>query len=195
MGRTAQKTRKTKETEITVSIDLDGSGKAQSATGVGFMDHMLELMGKHGLLDIDISARGDLQVDSHHTVEDVGIVLGECLVKALGDKRGIRRFGDAAVPMDDTLAQVALDLSGRAAFVFNAAFPAEKIGEFDVGLIEEFLGAFASNAKISLHVNVPYGRNAHHVAEAVFKALARALRCAVEPDPRQTDVPSTKGVL
>jgi len=195
MGRTAQKTRKTKETEITVSIDLDGSGKAQSATGVGFMDHMLELMGKHGLLDLDISARGDLQVDSHHTVEDVGIVLGECLVKALGDKRGIRRFGDAAVPMDDTLAQVALDLSGRAAFVFNAAFPAEKIGEFDVGLIEEFLGAFASNAKISLHVNVPYGRNAHHVAEAVFKALARALRCAVEPDPRQTDVHSTNGVL
>jgi len=195
MARKALKSRKTAETEVSVALNLDGSGAGRSATGIGFLDHMLELMGKHGLLDLDITARGDLNVDSHHTVEDLGIVLGQCLNEALSDKKGIQRFGEATVPMDEALAQVALDLAGRSAFVYNVKFPCEKIGEFDVGLIEEFLAAFVSNARIVLHVNVTSGRNAHHVAEAIFKAFGRALRRAVEPDPRRTDIPSTKGVL
>jgi imidazoleglycerol-phosphate dehydratase len=195
MARKASKSRKTAETEISLSLNLDGSGSGRSVTGVGFLDHMLDLMAKHGLLDLEIAAKGDLNVDSHHTVEDLGIVLGQCLNEALGDKKGIQRFGEATVPMDEALAQVALDLAGRSSFVFNAQFPYEKIGEFDVNLIEEFLAAFVSNARIVLHVNVTAGRNAHHIAEAIFKALGRALRRAVEPDPRRTDIPSTKGVL
>jgi len=195
MERKAAVSRKTKETEIEASLNLDGQGASEVQTGVGFVDHMLELLAKHALIDIELKAVGDLHVDGHHTVEDTGIALGECLLKSLGDKRGIRRFGEAAAPMDETLGQVAIDLSGRAAFVFNVDFKVEKSGEFDMALVEEFLQALAANARMALHVNVPYGRNAHHTCEAIFKALALALRRAVSIDPRRTDVPSTKGML
>jgi imidazoleglycerol-phosphate dehydratase len=195
-ARTARLSRQTKETKVELSLDLDGSGQAGVHTGVGFFDHMLELLSRHSLIDLDVTADGDLQVDAHHTVEDVGIVLGQALDKALGDKRGIHRYGWAMVPMDETLAQVALDLSGRTAFVFKVAFTGATIGAFPVELVEEFLKAVASNAKMNLHVGVPYGSNNHHIAEAIFKAVARALRQAVSQDPRLGDaVPSTKGSL
>jgi len=194
-NRAAELSRQTKETKVFVSLDLDGSGKTAAETGVGFFDHMLDLLGRHSLIDLTVRAEGDLEVDAHHTVEDVGIVLGQCLEKALGDKRGIYRYGWATVPMDETLASVALDLSGRAAMVFNAKFTSRLIGTFPTELVEEFFRAFANNAKINLHVNVPYGGNNHHVAEAIFKATAKALRQAVGHDPRNPEVPSTKGSL
>jgi imidazoleglycerol-phosphate dehydratase len=193
--RTATVERKTKETQIALQLTLDGEGKSEVRTGVGFLDHMLDLLARHGLLDLTIKATGDTHVDAHHTVEDVGICLGQALKEALGDRKGIRRFGDCAVPMEDALAQVALDLGGRGALVFNVAFPSEKTGDFDVGLVEEFFRALAANAGMNLHVNVPYGRNSHHVAEAVFKAFARALEQAMQLDPRIKGVPSTKGIL
>ena len=195
-ARTAQLSRRTKETRVELSLDLDGSGAGNIHTGVGFFDHMLDLLSRHSLIDLDVTAEGDLQIDAHHTVEDVGIVLGQALEKALGDKRGIHRYGWALVPMDETLAQVALDLSGRTAFVFKVTFTGGSIGNFPVELVEEFLKALASNAKMNLHVAVPYGTNNHHIAEAIFKAVARALRQAVAQDPRLGDaVPSTKGSL
>jgi imidazoleglycerol-phosphate dehydratase len=193
--RAADETRQTKETDIAVSLDLDGDGATSASTGVGFLDHMLDLLGKHALFGLDIQARGDTQVDAHHTVEDVGICLGRALVAALGDKAGIRRFGFASVPMDEALAEVSLDISGRPFAAFEVTFPTEKTGEFDAQLAEEFLRAFAVNAGLTLHVRVPYGRNTHHIVEAVFKATARALREAVAVDPRVSGVPSTKGTL
>ncbi len=194
--RTATIKRKTKETDIELTLDLDGSGKVQAATGVGFLDHMLDHLGKHSLSDITVRAGGDLKVDDHHTTEDVAICLGEALAKALGDKAGIRRYGWASVPMEDALADVALDLSGRPAVVFNVSFLGPKIGTFDVQLIEEFLRRFAAVAGMNLHINVPYGANDHHIAEAIFKAVAQALRTAKSPDPaRAGEVPSTKGTL
>ena len=190
-NRTATIDRETKETQIKLSLDLDGRGRATAATGVGFFDHMLDLLARHGLFDLDVAATGDLHVDAHHTVEDVGIVLGQALEKAVGDKRGIYRYGWAIVPMDESLAQVAVDLSGRPAFVFNVAFTGPLIGTFPTELVEEFLKALATTAKMNLHVTVPYGTNNHHIAEAVFKGLAKALRQATSHDPRNDDVPST----
>ena len=187
---------KSKETEVKVEINLDGKGKVAADTSVGFLDHMLDHLGKHSLMDITITARGDLEVDAHHTVEDVAICLGQALSKALGSKAGIMRFGWAIVPMEDALAQVAIDLSGRAAVAFNVPFIGEKIGSFDTQLIEEFLRRFALSAQMNLHVNVPYGSNDHHIAEAIFKALALALRTAKSYDPqRANQIPSTKGKL
>jgi imidazoleglycerol-phosphate dehydratase len=188
--------RRTKETSIELTINLDGSGKVAAATGVGFLDHMLDHLGKHGGCDITIAAKGDLAVDDHHTTEDVGICLGRALAAALGDKTGIRRFGSASVPMEEVLANVAVDLSGRPAVVFNARFSGGKIGTFDTQLVEEFFRRLAATAGLNLHVNVPYGGNDHHVAEAIFKAFAQALRMAKEIDPsRRGEVPSTKGTL
>ena len=195
MPRTADVSRDTKETRIALSLNIDGEGRSEIATRVGFFDHMLDLLARHGLFDLTVRAEGDTQVDAHHTVEDVGICLGEAFKKALGDRKGIRRFGDCAAPMEESLAQVAVDLGGRGALVFRAEFPTEKTGEFDVQLIEEFLQALSGNAGMNLHVTVPYGRNSHHIAEAVFKGLAKALDRAAEIDPRVKDVPSTKGVL
>jgi imidazoleglycerol-phosphate dehydratase len=194
--RTAQLSRSTNETKVELSLNLDGKGRANVRTGVGFFDHMLDLFGRHSLIDLTVAADGDLHVDQHHTVEDVGIVLGQAIEKALGDKRGIHRYGSATVPMDESLATVTVDLSGRPAFVFNVTFTGDTIGNFAVELVEEFLKALATSARMNLHVNVAYGTNNHHIAEAVFKALARALRQAVEIDPRRADdVPSTKGSL
>ena len=193
--RIAEISRQTKETQIKLSINLDGSGKSSIRSGVGFFDHMLDLLARHSLIDITVDAKGDLNVDAHHTVEDVGIVLGQALEKALGDKRGIYRHGWAIVPMDESLAQVAIDLSGRPAFVFNVEFKSESIGGFPVELVEEFLKAFCTNAKMNFHVTVPYGTNNHHISEAIFKATAKALRQAISADPRNSDVPSTKGSL
>jgi len=193
--RTATIRRKTKETEISLSLNLDGAGKVRAETGIGFLNHLLDHIGRHGLFDLTLRARGDLHVDAHHTVEDVAICLGQALREALGDKRGIRRFGFFLVPMDESAAQVTVDLSGRAAFVYRAKYRGGKIGEFDVELIGEFLNALAQNARMNLHVVVPYGTNNHHMAEAIFKALGKALRQAVEIDPREKAVPSTKGSL
>jgi imidazoleglycerol-phosphate dehydratase len=193
--RTAEVSRLTRETKVQVSIDLDGSGKGSAETGVGFFDHMLDLLTRHSLIDITVHAEGDLAVDAHHTVEDVGIVLGQALDQALGDKRGIYRYGWATVPMDESLAQVAIDLSGRPAFIFNVAFSGELIGTFPVELVEEFFKSLATNARLNLHINVPYGTNNHHIAEAIFKATAKALRQATSLDPRNSEVPSTKGSL
>jgi imidazoleglycerol-phosphate dehydratase len=195
MDRTAEIYRQTRETKVKISINLDGTGKTATATGVGFFDHMLELLGRHSLIDIAVRAEGDLNVDAHHTVEDVGIVLGQALEQALADKRGIYRYGWAIVPMDETLAQVAIDLSGRSALVYHAHYFGSAIGSFPVELIEEFFNALAANGKLNLHINVPYGGNNHHIAEAIFKATAKALRQAVSLDPRNPDVPSTKGSL
>jgi imidazoleglycerol-phosphate dehydratase len=194
-GRRAEISRETKETKVRLSVNLDGSGKGSIHTGVGFFDHMLDLLSRHSLIDLEIEADGDLEVDAHHTIEDVGIVLGQALERALGDKRGISRYGWAIVPMDESLAQVAIDLSGRPAFVFNVKFAGQTIGTFPTELVEEFLKAVCTNAKMNLHVAVPYGTNNHHIAEAIFKATARALRQAVSLDPRSEDVPSTKGSL
>ena len=196
MSRKTTKQRVTKETRIEVTIDLDGAGVVSAATGIGFLDHMLDHLGKHSLTDITVKASGDLAVDDHHTAEDVGICLGSALAEALGDKAGIRRFGWASVPMDEALASAAVDLSGRAAVVLNVPFSGDKIGTFDTQLVGEFLRQFATSAGMNLHVNVPYGTNDHHVAEAVFKAVAQALRAATAIDPRRKgEVPSTKGTL
>lgn len=195
MARTAFIQRKTAETEIELEINLDGAGQSQAKTGVGFLDHMLELFARHGALDLRVTARGDLHVDQHHTVEDTGICLGQAIKQALGDKAGIRRYGHFTLPMEETLVTAALDLSGRYALVFDAPLPSPKIGAFDSELLEDFWQAAAANCLCNLHVLLHYGRNSHHIAEAVFKATARALRMAVESDPRMTDVPSTKGSL
>jgi imidazoleglycerol-phosphate dehydratase len=196
MGRSADISRQTKETKIHVALELDGKGTASIHTGVGFFDHMLDLLARHSLIDLTVEAEGDLQVDAHHTVEDVGIVIGQAIEKAIGDKRGINRYGWAIIPMDESLAQVAIDLSGRPAFVFNAQFTGSLIGTFPVELVEEFFKSIATNAKMNLHINVPYGTNNHHIAEAIFKATAKSLRQATSADPRASDqVPSTKGSL
>jgi imidazoleglycerol-phosphate dehydratase len=195
MSRTSQIHRKTAETEIELGLDLDGSGQSTVKTGVGFLDHMLELLAKHGAFDLRVAAKGDLHVDQHHTVEDTGICLGQAFRQALGDKAGIRRYGHFTLPMEETLVTVAVDLSGRYALAFNAPLPSPKIGAFDSELLEDFWQAFAANCLCNLHVLLHYGRNSHHIAEAVFKASARALRMAVENDPRMPGVPSTKGTL
>jgi len=193
--RTATISRKTKETQVELTINIDGEGTSKISTGVGFLDHMLDLLTKHALFDLTIKASGDRIVDDHHTVEDVGICFGQAINKALGDKKGIQRFSNTSVPMQETLANIAIDISGRPALVFNVAFHTEKIGNFDAELIEEFLKAFITHAGINLHVNVPCGTNAHHIAEAIFKGLAKALESAVRIDERIKDVPSTKGLL
>jgi len=195
-ARTATIARTTAETDIRATVCLDGTGKVQVATGIGFLDHMLTALGRHALLDLTVEAKGDLHIDFHHTTEDVGIVLGQAVRQALGDKRGIRRYGHALLPMDEALAEAANDISGRPFLAWSVPFARDKVGEMDTELFEEFFRAFAFNAGITLHVTLKAGTNAHHVAEACFKALARALRMAVEPDPRTPDaVPSTKGVL
>ncbi len=194
--RRAEIARKTAETDIRVAIDLDGTGRAAVATGVGFLDHMLTALARHSMIDMDIAAAGDLHIDFHHTTEDVGIVLGQCLRKALGEKRGIRRYGAALLPMDEALAECAVDISGRPFLAWSVPFARDKVGGMDTELFEEFFRAFAFNAGITLHMTLKAGTNAHHVAEACFKAAARALREAVEPDARAAGaVPSTKGVL
>ena len=195
MSRAARIERKTAETQVALRLAIDGSGQSQIATGIGFLDHMLTLLAKHAAVDLSIEAFGDLDVDQHHTVEDVGICLGQAWKEALGDKSGIRRYGHFAVPMEETLVTSVVDLGGRAYFVFQADFPSPKIGEFDSELVADFWQAFAANALCNLHVTVHYGRNGHHMAEGIFKATARALRMATEYDPRMTGVPSTKGTL
>ena len=188
--------RKTKETNIEVSVDLDGTGMAKIATGIGFFDHMVEQLARHSLIDIEIRATGDLHIDQHHTVEDTGIALGQAVRQALGDMAGIARFADVLLPMDETLTRVAVDISGRPFLVFRTKFAQAKIGAFDTELVREFFQAFATHAAMTIHVETLYGENAHHIAESLFKGLARALRAAVALDPRQTGVvPSTKGSL
>ena len=194
--RSARIARQTAETDITVELSLDGSGAYDNRTGVGFFDHMLDQLARHALFDLNVAAEGDLHIDDHHTVEDVGIALGQALAQALGDKRGIRRYGECHLPMDDAQVRAALDLSGRAYLVWNVDFPTAKIGAFDTELVREFFQAFAAQGGITLHVDRLHGINSHHIAEAAFKAVARALRAAVEIDPRKADaVPSTKGTL
>jgi len=196
MPRIATVTRATTETDISLTLDLDGAGKADIGTGIGFLDHMLTALARHGMFDLAIRAKGDLHIDFHHTTEDVGIVLGQAFHRALGDKRGIRRFGHALVPMDETLAEAAVDISGRPFLAWDVPFQRPKIGEMDTELFEEFFRALAFNALVTLHVTRRAGHNAHHVAEACFKATARALRMATEMDPRAGDaIPSTKGAL
>ena len=188
--------RRTNETDIAVSLMLDGTGKAEIASGVGFFDHMLDLFARHSLIDLKVAVTGDTHIDDHHSVEDTGIALGEALKQALGDKKGIRRYADIHLPMDETLTRVAVDVSGRPFLVFRTRFEAQKIGTFDTELVREFFQAFAMNAGITLHVETLYGDNAHHIAESCFKGLARALRSAIEVDPREGDrIPSTKGAL
>ena len=194
--RKASVKRTTKETDVAVAVDLDGSGAASVATGIGFLDHMLDLLARHSRIDLDIKAKGDLHVDQHHTTEDVGIALGQAIKKALGDMKGITRYADVHVPMDETLTRVALDISGRPFLVFNVEFVRAKIGAFDTALVQEWFQAFAINAALTLHVATLYGSNDHHIAESCFKGLARALRTAVAIDPRAAhEVPSTKGTL
>ncbi len=194
--RRASITRKTAETDISVTLDLDGAGRYANRTGIGFFDHMLDQLSRHSLIDLDVAAAGDLHIDDHHTVEDTGIAIGQALTRAVGDKRGIRRYGTCHLPMDDTLVRVALDLSGRPFLVWNLPFAVGKIGTFDTELVREFFQALATHGGITLHVDLIHGVNAHHIAEAAFKALARALRAAVEIDPRAADaLPSTKGAL
>ncbi len=195
MPRTASIRRETAETAIELDLDLDGTGKTQLSTGVGFFDHMLTHLGKHGLFDLSVACRGDLHVDAHHTVEDVGICFGKALAQAVGTKAGIRRYGDCTLPMDETLVTAAVDLSGRPFLVWNADVPTETLGTFSSQLAEEFWRAVSSAGLMNLHVVLHHGRNTHHIVEAIFKACARALRAAVEPDPRAAGVPSTKGVL
>ncbi|MCG8403148.1 MAG: imidazoleglycerol-phosphate dehydratase HisB [Firmicutes bacterium] len=193
--RAAKVRRTTSETQVTVNLCLDGAGKAAINTGVPFMDHMLELLAKHGGIDLELNAVGDLAVDAHHTVEDAGICLGQAVREALGDKKGIERYGHALLPMDESLAAVAVDISGRGCLVFDVPLPAGKVGNFDTELVEEFLGAFAGNAALTLHVRLLAGKNTHHIIEAVFKGLGRALRSALEIGDSTGGVPSTKGVL
>ncbi|MHC4744582.1 MAG: imidazoleglycerol-phosphate dehydratase HisB [Planctomycetota bacterium] len=191
--RTAKVQRQTKETDITLEINLDGEGKYEIDTGVGFLDHMLTHLSKHSKIDLAVKATGDLEVDAHHTVEDIAICLGECLVAALGDKKGIARYGHSSMPMEDALANISVDLSGRPACVYNVEYRTERIGDFEVECIEELLRSFSNNGKFNLHINVPYGTNSHHIAEAIFKGLGKSLAAAVSIIG--TDVPSTKGVL
>jgi imidazoleglycerol-phosphate dehydratase len=194
--RTATVDRKTTETKVSCTVNLDGSGAFDIKTGVGFFDHMMEQLSRHSLIDITLKADGDLHIDDHHTVEDSGIALGQAIAKALGDRKGIRRYGSCDLVMDETLLRCAIDVSGRAFMVFKVQFPRDKIGTFDTELVREWFQAFAMNAGITLHLKNAYGENAHHIAEASFKALARALRDAIEIDPRQKDrIPSTKGSL
>jgi imidazoleglycerol-phosphate dehydratase len=195
VSRTSQIHRTTGETDVQLSLDLDGSGGGARETGIGFFDHLLDAIARHALLDLDVKVEGDLDTGPHHTVEDTGIALGQALDEALGDRAGIRRFGDAVVPMDEARAAAAIDISGRPFLSFEADFPAERVGQFDTDLAEEFLRAVANAAKLTLHVQVKAGTNTHHMVEASFKAFARALRVAVEDDDRVEDVPSTKGVL
>lgn len=196
MMRSASVSRRTAETDVTLSIALDGTGRADISTGVGFLDHMLELFARHGLFDLTVKVKGDLHVDQHHTTEDTGIALGQAFQQALGDKKGITRYADIHLPMDETLTRVAVDISGRPFLVFRTAFPTEKIGLFDTELVREFFQAFAINAGLTLHVETLYGENSHHIAESCFKGLARILRQAVAVDPREEGrVPSTKGTL
>jgi len=191
--RIAKVQRKTNETDIELELNLDGVGRYEIDTGVGFLDHMLTHLSKHSKIDLTVKATGDLEVDAHHTVEDLGICLGECLLKALGDKKGIARYGHSSLPMEDALANVSVDLSGRAACVYNAEYRTDKIGDFDVECIEEMLRSFSGNGRFNLHVNVPYGTNSHHIAEAIFKGLGQALGLAVKVVG--SDIPSTKGTL
>ena len=196
MSRTASIARATKETSIDVAIDLDGSGEYRVSTGIGFLDHMIEQLSRHSLINITLTAKGDLHIDGHHTTEDCGIALGEAVAKALGDRRGITRYGDALIPMDETLTRVALDISGRPYLVWRSGFTQDKLGTLDTEMIKEFFGAFAGSAGITLHIETLYGVNNHHIAESCFKGLARALRVAVAIDARKADtVPSTKGTL
>jgi len=196
MARQAQIERNTLETQIRVAVDLDGTGKAQLQSGVPFLDHMLDQVARHGLIDLEITAAGDLHIDAHHTVEDIGITFGQALAKAVGDKTGLRRYGHAYVPLDEALARVVIDLSGRPGLVYQVAFPRATISSFDVDLFREFFQGLVNHAAVTLHVDSLRGDNAHHVAETCFKAFGRALRMAVEPDPRLAGImPSTKGML
>jgi imidazoleglycerol-phosphate dehydratase len=195
LTRSATVQRDTLETRIQVSVNLDGSGSARLASGLPFLDHMLDQIARHGLIDLDIAAQGDLQIDAHHTVEDIGITFGQAVRQTLGDKRGIRRYGHAYVPLDEALSRVVLDCSGRPGLEYAVEFPRARIGDFDVDLFREFFQGFVNHALITLHIDTLRGRNAHHIAETVFKAFGRALRMAVEFDPRMTDIPSTKGSL
>ncbi|MEO3753019.1 imidazoleglycerol-phosphate dehydratase HisB [Streptomyces sp. B6B3] len=196
MSRVGRVERTTKETSVTVEIDLDGTGRVDVATGVGFFDHMLDQLGRHGLFDLAVKTEGDLHIDSHHTIEDTALALGAAFRQALGDKSGIRRFADASVPLDESLAQVTVDLSGRPYLVHREPEGmAPMIGSYDTTMTRHILESFVAQAQVALHVHVPYGRNAHHIVECQFKALARALRQASEIDPRQTGIPSTKGAL
>ena len=195
MSRTASVSRKTNETNISVTVDIDGTGTSKISTGVGFFDHMLEQLARHSLIDMDIKADGDLHIDDHHTVEDTGIALGQAIAQALGDKRGIRRFADCAVPLDEALIQCALDISGRGELFWDVPIGPDKVGTFDTELAQEFFCGFARQAGITLHLRELCGSNAHHIIEATFKSCARALRSAVESDPRVTGIPSTKGTL
>ncbi len=194
-ARIATVKRDTLETRIQVRVNLDGTGNSQLATGLPFLDHMLDQIARHGLIDLDIEAQGDLHIDAHHTVEDIGITLGQAVQQALGDKRGIRRYGHAYVPLDEALSRVVLDCSGRPGLEYAVDFPRARINDFDVDLFREFFQGFVNHALITLHIDNLRGRNAHHIAETIFKAFGRALRMAVEPDPRMTGVPSTKGSL
>ena len=195
-NRTGTVDRKTKETAISVSVDLDGSGRSQIATGIGFLDHMLDQLSRHSLIDLKVEAKGDLHIDFHHTTEDTGICIGEAVAKALGDRKGIRRWGEATVPMDETLTRVALDASNRPYLIWKVTFSKPKLGEMDTELFKEWFQAFAQNAGLTLHIENLYGENNHHIVESCFKGLARALRQAIEIDPRKSDaIPSTKGVL
>ena len=194
--RTASVNRETKETNITISLDLDGSGTAELDIGIPFFEHMLEQVARHGMFDLNISAKGDLEIDAHHTVEDVGITLGQALKQALGDKAGIRRYGHAYIPLDEALSRVVLDCSGRPGLEYAVNFPRARVGEFDIDLLAEFFQGFTNHAQVTLHIDNIRGRNAHHIAETIFKAFGRALRMAVERDPRlQGTIPSTKGSL
>lgn len=195
MSRSASVSRQTAETSIELSLEIDGSGNAQIDTGVGFLNHMLTLLAKHSLMDLTVKAQGDIDVDFHHTVEDVGICFGQALAKAVGDKAGINRYGSISLPMEETLVTSAVDLSGRIAFVYKVSFPSPKIGDFDTELVQVFWDAVSANARMNLHLVLHHGENSHHISEAVFKGTARALRQAVTVDPRQPGVPSSKGML
>ncbi len=193
--RQAEVTRNTLETQVRAAINLDGSGRSKLATGVPFLDHMIDQIARHGMMDLDIEAKGDLHIDAHHTVEDVGITLGQAFTKALGDKKGIRRYGHAYVPLDEALSRVVIDISGRPGLGFHVEFTRSNIGEFDVDLVREFFQGFVNHAQVSVHIDNLRGVNAHHQSESVFKAFARALRMASELDPRAVGIPSTKGAL
>jgi imidazoleglycerol-phosphate dehydratase len=196
MARSAKVARNTKETQITVNVNLDGTGAARFDTGIPFLEHMLDQIARHGLIDLDIVAKGDLHIDAHHTVEDIGITLGQAFAKAVGNKQGIRRYGHAYVPLDEALSRVVIDLSGRPGLEYRVAYPRARVGEFDVDLVHEFFQGFVNHALVTLHVDAISGQNAHHIVETVFKAFGRALRMALEPDPRMAGVvPSTKGSL
>ncbi len=196
MGRTAEVQRNTRETQISVRLDVDGRGAARLATGVAFLEHMLDQVARHGAFDLDVEAAGDLHIDAHHTVEDVGIALGQAVARVAGDKRGLRRYGHAYVPLDEALSRVVVDLSGRPLLHYEVSYPRARIGDFDVDLIHEFFQGFCNHAQVTLHVDNLRGRNAHHIAETLFKAFGRALRMALEIDPRlREEVASTKGTL